>query len=239
MTVAYDGSAFSGFQIQPNSTTVQGELERAIKLITKKTTRVHGSGRTDAGVHAVEQVVLIKTESPIPVDKLILGLNHTLPEAIKIRSARISDSSFHPRFSAKGKHYRYLFHMVNEKSPFLDRFFFQIETRPKINLMKEAANKFVGEHDFYSFVKSPKRYESTVRCILKSEITVRNDIIMFDVIGTGFMYNMVRNMAKTLYLVGTDKFSPEKIVELYRNHDRQIIGAPAPPGGLYMMKVMY
>ena len=239
LTVAYDGSSFSGFQFQPNVVTIQGEIERAIKVITKKTTRIHGSGRTDAGVHAVEQVVLMKTESLIPVDKLIIGLNSALPGSIRILSAKEGDSNFHPRFSAKSKHYRYLFHLVKYKSPFLERFFFQIETRPDIELMKLASAEFMGTHDFYSFVKSPEHYETTVRRILYSEISFDKDIITFDIIGTGFMHNMVRNMAKALYLVGNKKLSLDKLVELYRNHNRQILGAPAPPGGLYMMKVMY
>jgi tRNA pseudouridine38-40 synthase len=98
---------------------------------------------------------------------------------------------------------------------------------------------FVGEHDFYSFAKSPQKYESTIRKIISVDLTQNEQIIQFDVIGTGFMHNMVRNLAKALYLVGMRKMTPKNISELYRNHNRNVLGAPAPPGGLYLMKVMY
>lgn len=239
ITVTYDGSAFFGFQFQPGLTTVQGELERVFKLITGKKSRAIGAGRTDAGVHAVEQVVLLRTECPIPVDKLIIGMNGALPGSLLVSRAEEVEESFNPRFSAKGKHYRYLFHLVERRSPFLERFYWQLEQKPDLQLMMRAAEKFVGEHDFASYAKSPQRYESTVRKILETKVSQTDHIIQFDVIGTGFMHNMVRNMAKALYLIGMKEMEIELIEELYRNHDRRKLGAPAPPSGLYMMKVMY
>jgi tRNA pseudouridine38-40 synthase len=239
MSVTYDGSAFFGFQYQPEVSTVQGELERVIKSITKKKCRVIGAGRTDAGVHAVEQVVLLRIECPIPIEKLIIGMNGALPGFLRVSRAEEVNSSFHPRFSAKAKHYRYLFHHGEKKSPFLERFFWQIEQIDDFKLIKKASEMFVGEHDFYSFAKSPQKYESTIRKIISVDLTQNEQIIQFDVIGTGFMHNMVRNLAKALYLVGMRKMTPKNISELYRNHNRNVLGAPAPPGGLYLMKVMY
>ncbi|MGM0598980.1 MAG: tRNA pseudouridine(38-40) synthase TruA [Candidatus Rifleibacteriota bacterium] len=239
LLVTYDGSAYSGFQFQPDRITVQGELERAFRVITRKQTRAIGSGRTDAGVHALEQVVLFRTGCPIPLDKLIIGMNGALPGSLRVSGAEEVDEDFHPRFSAKGKHYRYLFRLIEEPSPFLERFFWQIQPELDIEKMQLAARNFVGEHDFASFAKSPQRYESTVRHILSASVQQKERVISFDVEGTGFMHNMVRNMAKALYLIGTEQMAGGYIYELYRNQNRESLGAPAPPGGLYLMKVKY
>ena len=239
LIVTYDGSAFSGFQFQPDVPTVQGELERAFALITRQKCRAVGAGRTDAGVHAIEQVVLFRTECPIPLDKLIIGLNGALPASLRVSRAEEAEEGFHPCFSSRGKHYRYLFRFVKTRSPFLERFFWQIEDKLDIVKMQSAAKVFIGEHDFAAFAKSPQKYESTVRNILETSVTLEGELIVFDVIGTGFMHNMVRNMAQALYLVGKNEMDESEINELYRNHNRRRLGAPAPPGGLYMMRVMY
>ena len=240
LIVTYDGSAFSGYQYQPDVPTVQGELERAFKLITRgEESRAVGAGRTDAGVHAIEQVVLFKTRCPIPLEKLIIGLNSAIPGSLRISRAEEVDEEFHPCFSARGKHYRYLWRLVETPSPFYERFYWQLTKKPDIERMKEAAKLYIGEHDFAAFAKSPQQYESTIRNILQAELSLKEDILQFDVIGTGFMHNMVRNMAKVLYLIGTNQMEAEEINELYRNHDRHRLGAPATPGGLYLMKVMY
>ena len=239
LLVTYDGSAFFGYQFQPHIPTVQGELERVFRLITGEKSRAVGAGRTDTGVHAVEQVVLFRTECPIPIEKLIIGMNGALPGALRICRAEEVNEDFHPCFSACGKHYRYLFRLVTHRSPFLERFFWQLDQSPDVGLMREAAELLVGEHDFAAFAKSPHQYESTVRNVLETGVVLKDEILTFDVIGTGFMHNMVRNMAKALQLVGTGKMRSEEIPELYRNQNRRRLGAPAPPGGLYLMKVMY
>jgi tRNA pseudouridine38-40 synthase len=240
LIVTYDGSAFFGYQFQPDVPTVQGELERAFKLITRgEESRALGAGRTDAGVHAIEQVVMFKTRCPIPLEKLIIGINSAIPGSLRISRAEEVEEGFHPCFSAKGKHYRYQWKLVKTLSPFNERFYWQITKELDIDKMKDAVKVFLGEHDFAAFAKSPQQYESTVRNILQADISLEEDILKFDVIGTGFMHNMVRNMAKALYLVGTNQMEAEEIKELYRNQDRRRLGAPAPPGGLYLMKVMY
>lgn len=239
LTVTYDGSAFFGYQYQPGIPTVQGELERAFRLITGEKQRATGAGRTDTGVHAVGQVVLFKTQCPIPVEKLINGMNSALPGALRISRANEVQSDFHPCFSSAGKHYRYLFRRIKKSSPFLQRFFWQIDVELDTAEMNKAAELFVGEHDFASFAKSPRRYENTVRRVLQARVSEVDEIIQFDIIGTGFMHNMVRNMAQALYLIGRGEMSHEELTELYRNQDRRRLGAPAPPGGLYLMKVMY
>jgi tRNA pseudouridine38-40 synthase len=239
MTVTYDGSAFFGYQYQPDKPTVQGELERALELITKECSRCTGAGRTDTGVHAVEQIVLFRTRCPIPLDKLIIGVNRAISSFLRVSRAEEVEEAFHPCFSAKSKHYRYLFLRVKEPSPFFERYYWQITESLDTELMSLAAKQFIGEHDFASFAKTPSKYDSTVRNIIDSYVTIKDDFIIFDVIGEGFMHNMVRNLAKALYLIGTGRMQSEKIKELYLNHDRRLLGAPAPPNGLYMMKVMY
>ncbi len=240
LIVTYDGSAFFGYQYQPNVPTVQGELERAFKLITRgEESRAVGAGRTDAGVHAIEQVVLFKTRCPIPLEKLIIGINSAISGLLRVSRAEEVEEGFHPCFSARGKHYRYLWRLVDVPSPFYERYYWQLTNHPNIEIMKEAAKVYIGEHDFAAFAKSPSQYESTIRNILQAEISLKEDVLQFDVVGTGFMHNMVRNMARALYLIGIGQMTAEDIKELYCNHDRHKLGAPAPPGGLYLMKVMY
>lgn len=240
MVVTYDGSAFFGFQVQPGVPTIQGTLERALELVLGEKVRVHGSGRTDTGVHALGQVVLIQTACPIPVDKLIVALNGVLPPAIRIRRIEPAAPGFHPRFSARAKHYRYLFQEVAERSPFLERFVCQVEGPPlDREKMAEGAACFLGEHDFSAFTRSPASKENPVRTILESRLTPEGPALAFDVIGTGFLHNMVRNMAKALLLIGRHEMDPHEILELYRNQDRRRLGSPAPAAGLYLMRVMY
>lgn len=239
MTVTYDGSAFFGFQIQPGVPTIQAELERALGRILGHQVRVHGSGRTDTGVHALGQVILVQTECPIPVDKLIVALNGALPPSIRIRQIAEAAPGFHPRFSARAKHYRYLFREVAERSPFLERHFCQVEALLDLAAMEQGAARFVGEHDFSAFTRSPAGKENPVRTILDSRLAREGAAIAFDVVGTGFLHNMVRNMAKALLLIGLHKMEPHEIPELYRNQDRRRLGSPAPAAGLYLMRVMY
>jgi tRNA pseudouridine38-40 synthase len=239
MNVAYDGSAFCGFQVQPGVPTVQGELERSLTGILGEKVRVHGSGRTDTGVHALGQVILVRIRCPIPVDKLMTALNLGLPSSIRIRSVDEVDPDFHPRFSATGKHYRYLIRRGTEPSPFLERFFCQVPDDLDVDLMREGAGWFVGEHDFSSFTRSPAQHENLVRTILAASVTEEGPVLMFDTIGTGFLHNMVRNMAQALLLIGRRQMEPSEISELYRNQDRRRLGPPAPASGLYLMKVMY
>jgi tRNA pseudouridine38-40 synthase len=239
MIVTYDGSAFFGFQIQPTGPTVQGILESALENILGEKVRVHGSGRTDTGVHALGQVVSFKTWCPIPVDKLIQAMNRTLPKAVRIRSVEEVDPEFHARFSAKSKMYRYLIKPVTEPSPFLERFVCQVECSLNRERMRAGVGEFPGTHDFSSFTKSPAGLRDPVREIFQADIHQDGDVIIFDVIGSGFLHNMVRNMAKALILIGSSRMDPHEIQELYRNQNRSRLGAPASPGGLYLMKVMY
>lgn len=239
LIVTYDGSGYFGFQLQLDVPTIQGDLEKALGIVLGETVRVHGSGRTDTGVHALGQVVLIRTTCLIPVDKLIKALNGVLSPAIRVTSVEESSPEFHPRFSAVGKSYRYLFKRVRERSPFLERYYCQIVGDVDVGRMREGAAMFTGEHDFSSFTRSPDTKENPIRKIMSAEVTEKDDEIVFDVTGNGFLHNMVRNMARALLLIGRHEMEPQEIVELYRNQDRRRLGPPAPAAGLYLMKVMY
>ena len=163
LIVTYDGSGYFGFQLQPDVPTIQGDLEKALGIVLSETVRVHGSGRTDTGVHALGQVVMIRTACRIPVDKFIKALNGVLPPAIHVASVEEAPAEFHPRFSAVGKSYRYLFRRVRERSPFHERYTCQVEGDLDIGRMREGAALFVGEHDFSSFTRSPDTKEKPVR----------------------------------------------------------------------------
>ncbi|MBF0405835.1 MAG: tRNA pseudouridine(38-40) synthase TruA [Candidatus Riflebacteria bacterium] len=239
LTVTYDGSGFFGFQLQPEVPTVQGTLEKVLQVVLGEKVRVAGSGRTDTGVHACRQVVAFETRCPIPVDKLLVCMNSRLPETLRILTVQEVPEDFHPRFSAKGKHYRYVFRSGAEFSPFLARYCFQIPEKLDFEKMAAAAPVFTGKNDFAAFARSPDRYENTVREVFTSEVEKSGDFIFFDVSGSGFLHNMVRNMAKAFYLIGKGEMQPFEIDELYQNRDRTRLGNPAPAGGLYLMKVMY
>ena len=239
MTVTYDGSAFFGYQFQPGVPTIQGELESAASGVLAEKVRCVGSGRTDTGVHAVAQVVGLKTVCPIPVEKFHLAMNRSLPGSIRVRSVEEAAPGFHPRFSAIGKHYRYVLRQVHEPSPFLERYVWQMTEALDLERMQQAAGVFVGTHDFCSFARSPDRFEDTRQTILESRLHRDHDNITYDVIGTGFLHNMVRNMVKALVLIGCDTLQMEDLSELLRHQDRRRLGPPAPPAGLYLMEVRY
>ncbi len=239
MVVTYDGSAFFGFQFQPGVPTIQGELESVAGRVLGEKVRCIGSGRTDTGVHAMAQVVGVKTSCPIPVEKLYLAMNRSLPGSIRVRSVDEADPGFHPRFSATGKHYRYLIRPVTEPSPFLERYVWQVIESLEVERMQQAAAVFVGTHDFSSFARSPERFEDPRRTILSSAVRREGDVIVYDVVGTGFLHNMVRNMARALVLAGSGKLQIEDVIELLRRQDRRRLGPPAPPAGLYLMEVRY
>ncbi len=239
MIVTYDGSAFFGFQYQPDRPTIQDALERAIGAVIGEKVRIQGSGRTDAGVHAVGQVVAFVTRCPIPLDKLTIAINGILPATVRVRAVTEVESAFHPRFDAVAKHYRYLIREVDEESPFLARFYWQVCETLAPKPMRAGLRQFLGTHDFSAFACSPDRYENPVRTIQAAKLTKQKGNWIIDLVGDGFLHNQVRNMVRALVLIGTGQMEPIEIGELYRNRDRRRLGPPAPPGGLYLMRVMY
>ena len=248
LTLAYDGTDFHGWQRQPNAATLQEALETRIAKITGTPVTLHGSGRTDAGVHAAGQVANFKTECPIPCASLVKALNDILPAAIRVRTADDVPATFHARYSAKAKTYRYRILQSAICLPFLARYVYHHPYGLDCRRMARAARLLEGEHDFTSFAGSDpalkarkRRQESNVRRIFKSRITVREELslVVYEIRGSGFLHYMVRNIAGTLLEFGSGKLEPEDIRAILEARDRSKAGTTAPARGLCLVKVEY
>lgn len=228
LTMAYDGHLFHGFQIQPNERTVQGVIEEALKKMTKgKRVVVHGSGRTDAGVHAKGQVIHFDYPGKeIPAKNMMLALNALMPIDTVFFESEIVDEDFHVQYSTKGKWYRYVVDQHRFTDPF-NRFYTGHYPYPlDISLMQQAARDLIGEHDFTSFAASGGQIVDKVRTIYYVNITPDPDKkqIIFDFIGNGFLYNMVRIIAGTIVDVGLGKIEPEEISKIILEGKREKAG---------------
>jgi tRNA pseudouridine38-40 synthase len=237
--VEYDGAPFSGWQLQKDKPTVQGELERAVLEITKRHALVVGSGRTDAGVHAEGQVANFHTASPIPARKWPDALNSHLPEAISVLSAQDVPLDFHAQFKATSKIYRYrVLNRPVRSALERDRSYLYKATLDA-GKMAEAARLLVGTHDFRSFGSEMSRKEKTTRTIFSFDVHARPPFIDFVVHGDGFLYNQVRSMVGTLLRVGAAAETPDWVGEVLRAKDRTRAGANVPAKGLTLVEVKY
>ena len=238
--ISYDGSGFSGYQVQPNKRTVQGELERVLTDIHKgKKTHVTGSGRTDAGVHAVGQVIHFDTDYQIPGEKWPVVLNQKLSNEIVVINAVEVPNTFHARFSVSGKEYRYVIDRGVVPTPFRRHYAVHHPLTLDLNLIREAAHWLIGEHDFTSFSSARTEVIDRVRTIERFDIIESGTEWIFIIRGNGFLYNMVRIMVGTLLDVGYGKFKPTDIVALLEAKDRTQAGKTAPAHGLYLWEVEY
>src|SRR3954452_10142120 len=238
--ISYDGSGFSGYQVQPNKRTVQSELEKVLAKMHKgKSIKVSASGRTDAGVHAKGQVVHFDSPLPISEEKWELALNSMLPEDISVLSVLKVDSSFHARFDALGKEYRYLLKLSEKRDPFQRDFAYQFPYELNLEAMKQASLFFIGTHDFTSFCSARTEVLDRVRTIETIDFLLEGDFLTLRFVGNGFLYNMVRILTGTLLEVGTGKRRPEEIVDILDQKDRRFAGKPAPAQGLCLWKVFY
>lgn len=242
LTVAYDGTAYSGWQIQPNLPTVQGTLAEAWQAITGEAITLTASGRTDAGVHALGQVVGLATASNLPPERLRQGLNAKLPDDIVVLSVEAAPANFHATHDALQKLYRYQIHNSRVR-PLLDRRYRWHLPQPlDVAAMQAAAALLVGRHDFASFETTGSERSSTVRTL--SHVGVgqggpAGTEIDIDVCGDGFLYNMVRGIAGTLVEVGRGAREPEWTTEVLAARDRRAAGPNAPALGLVLMRVDY
>lgn len=238
--VQYDGTNFSGYQIQPNKRTVQGELEEALKKLHKgKEVKVFASGRTDAGVHSKGQTVHFDTSLSIPLEKWELALHSLLPLDMAVHSFERVESDFHARFDAKGKEYRYYVHLSPRRDPFKRNYTYHYPYKLDIEKMRIASEDLLGTHDFTSFCSAKTEVEDKVRTIHQIEVTQSGDMLEFRFVGNGFLYNMVRIMVGTLLQVGSGDFSPASIPDMLEEKDRQFTGKTAPPQGLFLWEVFY
>ena len=240
MTIRYDGSRYKGFQrLKDNDMTIQGKIEDVLSKMANESIEIIGSGRTDMGVHAYGQVANFKTASNLSVDKMKTYLYEYLPEDIVITSLEEVDGRFHSRYNAKSKVYLYKIYNNKFHDPFLRKYTTHIPKKLDIELMKEASEYFIGEHDFTSFASSKSKKKSNVRTIYSINITETNGLVEIYFEGNGFLYNMVRIISGTLVEVGLNNIEPEDIPKIIEAKNRQMAGKTLPPQGLFLMKVEY
>ncbi len=238
--VAYDGTAYCGWQVQPNQPTIQGTIEAALAQIEGSHVRLHGSGRTDAGVHALEQVASFELGNPIPAENLCKAMNRLLPEAIRVLAVEPAAAGFHARHSARAKHYEYRIWRGQICPPFLSRYAYALPYRLDEPAMSEAAERFAGRHDFRSLAAHDGgEKESTIRTIFSSELQRDADLLVYRVHGSGFLYHMVRNIVGTLLDVGRGNLRPGDVDRILAAKTRSAAGPTVPARGLFLVKVEY
>lgn len=239
LTLSYDGTNFSGWQIQKNERTVQLELERAIARLTGENVAVTGSGRTDAGVHALGQVASFETNSNIPAENFAKALNTVLPADVKVLKSELEKDGFNARKSAKKKTYEYRVYKSSCVLPLLDRYAQRVDENLDLSAMKECASILVGEHDFKAFCATGSSVKTTVRTIYSLDVEENDGEITFTVCGNGFLYNMVRIIVGTLLRAGQGKIDKEQVEEMLLLGKRDLGGATVSAKGLTLKSVEY
>ncbi len=250
LIIQYDGTNYSGWQVQPDAVSIQGLIEKFLKKITGEDIDLIAAGRTDAGVHAFGQAACFKTSSRLPADTLRNALNAHLPYDIRIIKAQEVDSSFHARFSAHRKSYFYMVSTDRIVSPFLHRYVWRSLHKIDIPPMRESISYLMGTHDFSAFrasgcgAKTPVRtiFSSTVESLDAIEfmsLRISGNFIKFRFEGDAFLRHMVRNMVGTLVEVGKGKLKPEDVEKIIAGKDRKCAGPTAPSKGLFLEKIVY
>jgi len=265
IVLAYDGTDFCGWQVQPDAQSIQGVLSHAIGRVTDEKVLPQGSGRTDAGVHALAQVATFTIKSSIPVENLVKALNDVLPASIRILEVTEKPPDFHARKSARAKIYRYRIYRGAICSPFLSRYVWHYPYPLNTEAMARAAAFVIGEHDFTSFAavdperasldrssldrscldrsslgpSTDARFESNIRKVFDSTWTLEDDELIYTVRGSGFLHHMVRNLVGTFLRVGKGTLQPEDIGRILLARNRSAAGATAPASGLFLVSVEY
>lgn len=239
LTVAYDGTNYHGWQIQPNALTIEEVLNHHLSELLREEIRVTGASRTDAGVHALGNVAVFDTSARMPAEKISFAMNTRLPEDIRIQESCEVPDDFHPRFqkTVKTYEYRILNRRFQDPTRRLYAFFYYYPL--DVERMRQAARFLVGEHDFRAFCTMKPETDSTVRTIYSLDVERENDMITLRVRGNGFLYNMVRIIAGTLIRVGGGSFEPEYVKEILDAKDRNMAGETARPEGLTLVEIKY
>lgn len=247
--VAYDGTEYSGFQIQVDQLTIQGELEKALRRVTQEKLRVHGAGRTDAGVHARGQVISFETAWTHTRADLQRAMNALLPSDIAVRDVAAVDARFHARFSARSRVYVYRFYTCEVRSPLLDRFAYHVSRGLDIKSMRRATIRLVGRHDFAAFGQ-PTSGDSTVRCVHRADWSMGTggpfgrsggavSQLWLEIEANGFLRGMIRRLVASLVLVGQGRLTVRDFSDILASRDISRPGALAPPCGLCFWCVRY
>jgi len=237
--VEYDGTDFFGFQRQPGRRTVQGTLEWALSRITGEQIRVIGAGRTDAGVHALGQVISFKTCGSIPTEKISVAMNSLLPRDVVAKDAEEVPEDFHARFSAVSRLYRYRILNSRYPSAIEGRFVWYVPLHLDVEAMKRAAEPLIGRHDFASFAMAEARRGGTVRELTRLDIRRQDDLIEIEMEANAFLHTMARTVVGTLVEVGSGRRRPAEIGEILLKTDRRSAGRTAPARGLCLVSVEY
>ncbi|MDO4530651.1 MAG: tRNA pseudouridine(38-40) synthase TruA [Bacillota bacterium] len=242
LTIAYDGTRYSGWQKQknPDVITVEGELTKALQQLFKKPElEIIGASRTDAGVHALGQRAILDVETTMPVERLPLAIRSFLPEDIVVTKAEEVADTFHPRFDCVKKTYEYRFWNSPVKNPKERLYSAYVQKPMDIGRMNEGAKAFIGTHDFAAFCAAGAQVSTTVRTIFDCHVEQNGESVRMYVTGDGFLYNMVRIIAGTLLAVGTGKLEPEAVAGIIAGCDRTKAGQTAEPQGLTLVEIFY
>lgn len=241
MTVEYDGTSYHGFQKQAgqNLPTIQEALEKALRKLTGEEISVTGAGRTDAGVHALGQVINFYTESSIPTGNFVRALNSVLPEDIVAKDAVEAPGDFHAQFWAKKKTYRYTIFNDTVPSVFYRRYSLFVPYKLNVDNMRKAASFLVGQHDFSAFRAAGSTARSSIRTMYRAEVEQEGELIHVYLEANGFLYNMVRIITGTLLYIGQGKLRVEEMKDIIASGDRTLAGPTVPPQGLCLMRVEY
>ncbi len=250
LLIEYDGTEYHGWQTQKSGGTIQDIIRDKIKTIAGEEVRLTGASRTDAGVHALGQVAVFGTDSPLEADVLVRALNAKLPPDIRILAAEETDKDFHPRYSAVRKSYYYIISEGRHQSVFLRRYVWNLRSCLDLDDMCKAAVLLIGEHDFSSFRASGCGAKHPVRTIYAADITrledmsfmtypIKGDFIKIRIEADAFLRHMVRNIVGTIAEVGKGKISIEEFSRIFRSCDRTIAGPTAPAQGLFLEKIIY
>lgn len=241
MTLAYDGTAYQGWQLQPGADTLQGRMESALSRMAKAPIRVTAAGRTDRGVHAWAQVAHFRLTHPIPVEGILRGLNTMLPADIRVLSVEEVGEAFHARFGARAKTYRYFLDRSKVASPLRCRFTLHYPYPLDREALDRAADRVVGEHDFAAFRASSCNARTTTRLCTRSSWQDESESteLVYEITASGFLHHMVRNLVGTLLEVGRGKRPPESIDSILRSKNRREAGPTAPARGLHLVRVDY
>ena len=237
--IEYDGTKYSGWQKQGNTEkTLQGKLENILKKMTDKAVEIHGSGRTDAGVHAKGQVGNFKCETNLSCKEILDYLNEYLPNDVKVLTVEECDLRFHSRLNAIKKTYSYTF-SFEKPSAFEHKFVYYTKDVPDKKLMEKACDMLLGTHDFQGFSSVKKTKQSTVRTLYAADIDFKENSLVLTFCGSGFLYNMVRILAGTIYNIGISKKDLSDIKKCFETKDRTFAGTTLPPQGLCLESVEY
>ncbi len=239
LIISYDGTNYSGWQVQPNAPSIQEHLEKATATFIKHPCRIIGSGRTDAGVHALGQVAHFETDQELDLHRALLAINALLPRDIRVMQIEHAEPTFHAQYSATGKIYHYHVWTRPIIDPFNRLYRCHNSRELSLPLLKEATSHFIGEKDFTTFANVGSSKGSNVRTLKRLDFVEQPSGFRLEFEGNGFLYKMVRNIVGTLFEVSLGKRSIEEIPVLFSAKDRRATGIAAPPTGLFLMQVNY